>query len=343
MNNIMKNKLKSLLIFIAFSTLLVSCTSDFEALNINPNEVSEEQSQADFIFVGGPFQTIFLNIYRYDPAWHTQLQHNLNADTYCGYMAPPRPFVGGANTTNYAFIDFWDQFPWDIPYSSAGTMANVALVQERGGDDFPIMNAIASILKVEAMHRVTDVYGPIVYSKFGEISDFSEYDSQEQVYSQFFDQLEAAITTLSADLASTQFAAFDLVYGGNVETWVKFANTLRLRLAIRIAKVDPAKAKLEGEKSLSNSIGLLSGNNENFLIQGGATHPLTVFNSSWDDVRMNASMESILVGYDDARANVLFEDSSVTSGEVKGLRKWDAFITQLCDRIRPKGRLCWFF
>ncbi|WP_262712878.1 SusD/RagB family nutrient-binding outer membrane lipoprotein [Aquimarina intermedia] len=55
-------------------------------------------------------------MYRYTPTWHTQLQHNLNADTFCGYMTPPRPFAGGANTTNYAFIDFWDQWAWDIPF-----------------------------------------------------------------------------------------------------------------------------------------------------------------------------------------------------------------------------------
>ena len=88
-------------IIIAFSTLFVlSCTDDFEALNTDPNGLTDAQSEADFLNVGGPFNPIFLNIYRYDPAWHTQLQHNLNADTFCGYMSPPRPFVSGQNTTN---------------------------------------------------------------------------------------------------------------------------------------------------------------------------------------------------------------------------------------------------
>ena len=317
----MKNKIKPLILAFAILICLSSCTNDFEALNTDPNGLTEEQSQGDFLFIGGPFKPIFLNIYRYEPAWHTQLQHNLNADTFCGYMAPPRPFVGGVNTTNYAFVDFWDQFPWDVPYSPSGTMENVKLIKDRGETDFPLMYAVALILKVEAMHRVTDVYGPIVYSKFGaEGASFPEYDSQQEVYNQLFNDLDTAINSLSADLTNDQFAAFDQVYGGNLEQWVRFANTLRLRLAIRISKVDPVKAKTEGEKALAHSVGLLSGNGDNFLIKGGKTHPLTVFNSSWNDVRMNASMESILVGYNDARANTLFEESAVTPGAVKGLR-----------------------
>ncbi len=317
----MKNIMKKTIITAFVALLVFSCTDDFEALNTDPNGVTDQQTEADFFHIGGPFQPMFLNIYRYDPAWHTQLQHNLNADTFCGYMAPPRPFVNGANTTNYAFQDFWDQFPWDVPYSERGVMTNAAIVKERAEKDFPLMYAIAKILRVEAMHRVTDVYGPIVYSQFGvEGASFVTYDSQKEVYYQFFTELEEAMATLSTDVTNRQFVEFDLVYGGEFSQWIKFANTLRLRLALRISKVEPAKAQLEGEKSLAHSSGLLESNKDNFLIKGGATHPLTIFNSSWNDVRMNASMESILEGYDDPRGNVLFEDSNITPGQLKGIR-----------------------
>lgn len=333
----MKNIIKKTIITVFVSLFVLSCTDDFEALNTDPNGLTDEQSEADFINVGGPFNPIFLNLYRYDPAWHTQLQHNLNADTFSGYMAPPRPFVGGVNTTNYAFVDFWDQFPWDIPYSSTGVMQNAALVKERGEEKFPLIYAIAKILRVEGMHRVTDVYGPIVYSKFGVAGvAFPEYDSQQEVYNQFFTELEEALATLATDPTNGQFSNFDLVYGGNYEQWMKFANTLRLRLALRISKVDATKAKTEGEKSLAHSAGLLESNSDNFVIKGGATHPLTVFNSSWNDVRMNASMESILVGYDDARGPVLFENSIVTPGELKGLRGGLPLLPGYSDELAQK-------
>ncbi|OED36713.1 hypothetical protein AB832_05435, partial [Flavobacteriaceae bacterium (ex Bugula neritina AB1)] len=209
--------------------------------------------------------------------------------------------------------------------------------QQRGEEKFPLINAVSQILKVEGMHRVTDVYGPIVYSKFGEIgASFAEYDSQQEVYNQFFIDLDEAIATLSSDPTNKQFAAFDLVYGGDYVQWIKFANTLRLRLAIRISKVDAAKAKVEGEKSLTHSAGLLIENKDNFIIKGGATHPLTVFNSSWNDVRMNASMESILVGYDDARGSVLFEESGVTPGSLKGLRGGMPLLPGYTDQLDQK-------
>ncbi|WP_106792209.1 RagB/SusD family nutrient uptake outer membrane protein [Aquimarina sp. Aq78] len=334
----MKNIFKKIIITAFISVFVLSCTDDFEALNTDPNGLTDAQSEADFINVGGPFNPIFLNLYRYDPAWHTQLQHNLNADTFSGYMAPPRPFAGGANTTNYNFIDFWDQFPWDIPYSSTGVMQNAALVKERGEEKFPLIYAIAKILRVEGMHRVTDVYGPIVYSKFGVPgASFPEYDTQQEVYNQFFTELDEAITTLSTDPTNEQFTNFDLVYGGNYAQWIKFANTLRLRLAMRISKADAAKAQIEGEKSLAHSGGLLETNADNFIIQGGAKHPLTVFNSEWNDVRMNASMESILVGYNDARGPVLFEESTVTPGSLKGLRSGLPLLDGYTDDIDQKG------
>ncbi|TPN81183.1 RagB/SusD family nutrient uptake outer membrane protein [Aquimarina algicola] len=316
--------------------LIASCTDDFEALNTDPYGLTDEQSEADFISVGGPFNPIFLNIYRYDPAWQTQLQHNLNADTFSGYMAPPRPFVGGINTTNYGFVDFWDQFPWDVPYSSTGVMQNARLIKERGETDFPLMYALAQILRVEAMHRVTDVYGPIVYSKYGLDATFAEYDSQQEVYAQFFEELDQAIQTLSSDPTNNQFAKFDLVYDGDLVQWIKFANTLRLRLAIRIAKVDPGKAKIEGEKSLTNDLGLLETNADNFNIKGGITHPLTVFNSSWNDVRMNASMESILVGFQDPRLEQMFEVSSVSSGMFKGIRGGMPLLERYTEELDQK-------
>ncbi|GAA4276164.1 RagB/SusD family nutrient uptake outer membrane protein [Aquimarina mytili] len=334
MKNISKTILKTAWIL---SLLFSSCTDDFDSLNTNPNGLTDEQSEADFISIGGPFNPIFLNIYRYDPAWNTQLQHNLNADTFSGYMAPPRPFVGGVNTTNYGFVDFWDQFPWDIPYSSTGVMQNARLVKERGEEDFPLMYALAQILRVEAMHRVTDVYGPIVYSKYGLDATFAEYDSQQEVYNQFFEELDQAINTLSTDPTNGQFAKFDLVYDGDLAQWIKFANTLRLRLAIRVSKVDPAKAQIEGEKSLSDSGGLLETNADNFIIKGGVTHPLTIFNSSWNDVRMNASMESILVGYNDPRIDEMFEISNVSAGMYKGVRGGMPLLDGYTDELDQKA------
>ena len=77
------------------------------------------------------------------------------------------------------------------------------------------------------------------------------YDSQKEVYYSFFSELDSVVDTLTtyADNNNTAFTNFDLAYGGEISKWVKVANSLRLRLAIRISKVDPVKSKNGGRKS----------------------------------------------------------------------------------------------
>ncbi len=94
---------------------------------------------------------------------------------------------------------------------------------------------------------------------------------------------------------------------------------MRLRLAVRISKVDPAKAKIEAEKALSQQLGVMAVNDDGFFVNGSLDHPLQTIDNSWGDIRMNASMESILVGYSDPRADAFF-DPSVATGSLKGVR-----------------------
>ena len=89
--------------------------------------------------------------------------------------------------------------------------------------------------------------------------------------------------------------------------WLKYANSLRLRLAMRISKVAPALAQTEAEKAMSNPGGLITTNAENMMLslQGNIFGPATCC-FAWDDTRMSASMESILIGYEDNRIHSYF-------------------------------------
>lgn len=96
---------------------------------------------------------------------------------------------------------------------------------------------MADLLRVAIMHRVTDTYGPfpirmVVEDKKESLS--VGYDTQKEVYMKMFEELDAAIAVLKANasLSTEAFGKFDGVYGGNVGKWVKFANSLKLRLAM---------------------------------------------------------------------------------------------------------------
>jgi hypothetical protein len=328
-------KINKIIASLAVLGLIGTSCSDLDKFNLNDRDITQEQLEVDFQHVGSKYKPIFESIYQYTPAWSYQLQQNLNADAYSGYMTPPRPFIAGANNTTYNLVSGWNGFIWSVPYQNV--MNNVKSITELTETEFPTLNGVNLILKVAAMHRVSDVFGPIVYTNFGDLTNAGVYDSQETAYKAFFADLDTAVANLMADIDSPKFAAFDLSYGGDYHSWVKLANSLRLRLAIRISAVDPTLAKSEGEKALGQSEGLMADNADGFFVNGSLDHPLSVIDNSWGDIRMNASMESILSGYGDGRIGSYFDESADHPGEYKGVRNGLPLQAPFADELAQKA------
>ncbi len=315
----------------AAASLSVSgCTKSFEDFNKNPYGQTDLDLLPDYGLIVGQLKEAQHSIYVYQPAWVTQLQQNLMGDVYSGYMMSPTPFNGNSNNLNYALVDGWNLYAFGPAYSTpeAAVMAPLFNVNAATKTGAPDLYAMAKILKVEAMHRVSDIFGPIMYSKYKvRAADGGyDYDSQQEVYTNFFNDLSEAITILTPlrnQKSTPYFTNADLVYGGSYVKWLQFANTLRLRLALRIVKADAAKAKTEGEAALANEGGLLNKVTDNFSIDIGATeHPLNTINNAWADIRLGAPLESILKGYKDPRLPkyaVPATDSTVL-GQFKGIR-----------------------
>lgn len=305
---------------------LPGCVDRFEKINKNPYGATNDDIKADLL--PASLRVAQLAIYIYSPPWDTQLQQNLMGDVYSGYMMSPSPFRGNSNNMTYDLVDGWNTFAFVPTYDNV--MNPISTVEEYAGKDHDKQDlyAMAKIIKVEAMHRTSDIFGPIIYSKYKkEEADGSvPYDSQEEVYNHFFEDLKTAIdilTPMASSKSSAQFTSSDLAYGGSYSKWLKFANSLRLRLAIRISRVNAAKAKAEGEAALANAGGLISTNSESFFVDFGATnHPLNIMNNDWSDIRMGAPMESIMGGYNDPRLPKYFVaaiDPAVV-GQFKGIR-----------------------
>ena len=312
----------------AFSLTAAACTKNFEKINTDPNGLWEKDLKGDYALYGGPFNQIQLSIHQYTPDWQYQLQQNLNADIWSGYMMTPVNFANNVNNTNYAMVDGWNDRIWLTAYGNVMSPA-LAVIQRAKADNFPNFEAWGLILKVMAMHRVSDFFGPIVYTKFGTINADGSvtYDSQQEAYTAFFkdlDDAQAKLAPYAEDAnAPLAFGRFDLVYGGSYVKWMKFLNSLRLRLAIRIAKADPAKAKAEAEKALSNSFGVIETNAEDFIIDSKTiTNPLNIISNNWLDINMGAPMESFLTGYSDPRLPIYFQPATdaAFAGQYRGIR-----------------------
>jgi len=318
----MKKLLKyTLASFIAIS--LANCTDGFEDLNTNPNGISYESLTQMNNHIGSSFPPMFLNVFNVTPAWNYQLQQGLMGDVFSGYMTAPTPFAGNVNNQTYFLMNGWNGFPWSDAYGNVMPKAlDVKNAVELGGDPAgEKFVMLANIIKVSAMHRVSDIYGPIRYTKFDDFATTGEYDSQLDAYHAFFNDLGAAIDGLKEFEGAPQFVAFDMSsLDGDIAMWRKYANSLRLRLAMRVVNVDETLARTEGGKSLSSDAGLLEATD--MVINTGFAHPITVISGAWGDVRMGAEMESILEGFDDGRKEVYFNPATdpVLSGAYKGIR-----------------------
>ncbi|RFS19852.1 SusD/RagB family nutrient-binding outer membrane lipoprotein [Chitinophaga silvatica] len=304
--------------------LTSACTKRFADINKNPYDFDEDELTADYRLLGEPLSQALLNLLIYNDPPTAQLQQNLNADIFSGYMMSPTPFEGNINNTNYGLLYYWNNKPWLIAYSNV--MKNCDFTQMKSKDSYSDFYAWAQIIKVEAMHRVSDIYGPIIYTKYGKLNDEMgiDYDDQKTAYYAFFDDLREAIDTLTRYVNNnslSKFTAFDLVYRGDYRQWVKFANTLRLRLAIRISGIDKPKAKAEGEAALKHPFGLLMEPEDNFAVNiTPVTHPLNIMCYTWADLRMSAPMESILTGYEDPRLSSYFLPTEAGTYIYHGIR-----------------------
>ena len=298
---------------------IMGCTNNFDEINTNPNGFSNTQIQQDFNDIRGQFPSLFNGIYN-NLHWKYQLQQNLNADLWSGFMATPTGFRGGSNNSTYDLVDGWNGFVWDLAYQNA--MSSALKVEQRAKGKYNQFYAWSLILKVEAMHRITDVYGPIVYSKYGIEDPLVAYDSQAEVYTKMFEELDIAVADLTTRFNNNEVSTFGVTditgYQGRYDQWVKYANSLRLRLAMRLVKINPVLAKFEAEKAIAHPLGVLTTKNDIAFVN--VPDPISIISESWADIRMSADMESIMGGYQDPRQTKYFKESVDFPGQYRGIR-----------------------
>ena len=93
--------------------------------------------------------------------------------------------------------------------------------------------------------------------------------------------------------------------------WIKFANSLRLRLAMRVSNVNKALAASEAKKALENSYGVIESSAENIQISGkGYQNPLAGV-AGWGETYMGATMASVLNGYEDPRISIYYSPATL--------------------------------
>lgn len=219
----------------AFTTTLLfaSCTGNFDELNTHPTDVYPEDmtptERVGTLFVA---MTRLLNACQENNSQHTEQM----VGQYGGYFATTAPWNG----TNFG--TFNPSADWvDVPYKDMFTefYPNFQTIKESTGGTGYIY-AWASILRVGVMLRVADIYGPIPYSEMGKGEFQVAYDDVKTLYHNMFDDLTRSINVLSAFVQENEgkevpVAEYDIIYNGDFSKWIKYANSLKLRMAVRIA------------------------------------------------------------------------------------------------------------
>jgi hypothetical protein len=289
--------MKKVIFLMMLIFVMGACTDQFKEANTNPYQISEESLQQDFNHIGAYFPSLLDGLFGY------QIDENLVQDCFVRQMATPTPFVGGINNTTYyiRWNTYWNQI-YDNVMSPAKQVIKKA---DEGG--YEVFSAWAKLIRIFGMERLTAYHGPLIYSNFGTNQSTILYDSEETLYNTWFDELDDILAVFKANEDYAGLEKFDASYEGDIKQWIKVVNSLRLRLAIRISLVAPALAKTEGEKAINDAGGLITTIADNMYVSlYGHQMRLVTICFGWGDTRMDAGMESFLVGLKDGRIEKMF-------------------------------------
>lgn len=309
-------KLPATALVVALSA--VSCTSNFTEINTNPYNPTEDDLEGDNFRIGAFFPQLQQYVIPIEKNAYQRAQ-NLHADLFSGYMGLINNFNNNNNPSTYYFVDNYLNHTYENVFARIfGAWMDI----RRNTPDYETSPnfALAQILKISALHRFADNWGPMPYSQVGAGSMQVPYDSQETVYRLFFDELEDAIDVLadfvSRNPGSMPLATHDMVYGGDFSQWIKYANSLRLRLGMRVCYVAPDLAEKNVRAALTHSGGVIESNADNAAIKSGVgisiLNPLEIMWDSYSDIRMGASITSYMNGYSDPRIEKYFQKSTFT-------------------------------
>lgn len=185
--------------------------------------------------------------------------------------------------------------------------------------------AIANIVKVMGWLRATDAFGPIVYTQAGSGSITPTPDSQEVVYKGMLKELSEA-TAVLRDAQVKILPNSDLVYDGDPASWVRLANSLMLRMAVRVHFKDQALAQEYINKATDPANGgLIVQANQVAKVASSSKLPLrSPYLASVDEykeTRMGATIWAYLDGFKDPRNEKLFKEAEDPRIELYGLPK----------------------
>ncbi len=236
--------LRKKIIYIAFAGMVgfTGCTKNFETINVNPTTLTDLSTDALFTRTlldvsGGEYE-----------AWRTNFIYTTQFTQQFASTAWPQG-------DKYFFDEGYSSSLWDT-YAQGAIKNLVNLIAKTEGMENDVnYRSAARIMKVYAFHRLTDLYGDVPYFEAGKgylNTIFApKYDAQQDIYMDMLKELEEAGDAFDA---AKPFKGDITSYNGDVSLWKKAANSLMLRLAMRLTEADATAAAAWASKAASRGV-----------------------------------------------------------------------------------------
>ena len=245
---------------------LQACTSDFEKLNTPPTSLST--IDPGLILSKMQKDATFLEGYEYpNNQFGSWIQH----------------WAGGVLISSSRYIQQPDDNLWNDHYSLIRNISQIRTQLLKGRETDPKAKtklAIARIVEISIWQRLTDLFGDVPYSDTAlgaeSVNNQPKFDTQESIYQSLIKELDIAISQISP--TDEGYGAADFYFKGNATLWKKYANSLKLRLGMRIRYANPTLA----QKTITEAMGqpLMESNADNATVPtfndatNGNVHPL---------------------------------------------------------------------
>ncbi|PWK77653.1 SusD-like starch-binding protein associating with outer membrane [Mucilaginibacter oryzae] len=270
---------------------VASCKKELSRINQNPN--GSEVAQPDYLLTAATKATA-------DTYWG--VANNMDASLlFAQYWSK----IQYTDPDRYIYASSAFEELWTTGYTKGIGNFNeiIKLADAQGNSNY---KGVALVLRSWVFSLLTEAYGNIPYKQSVNIDQYltPAYDSQKDVYFALLDDLKAAQAALNP---SGKAIGGDVIYGkaaGNIALWKKFANSLRLRIALRIADREPAKAKQVLDDIKTDGSGYISANAETaqfVYVNSPNQNPVSNLFDTRDDYRISKTIVDKLFALNDPR------------------------------------------
>lgn len=296
-----KNKILKYALWMALPVLgsgvMTSCTDSFEDLNtsgvqVDPNELPfSAQCTEPMNYCYPPQQNMF------------QFWTNLTIDLYGGYfMTPNGNFTNGDMGENRGHSGgMYENYYLHIFNNTRRIIADCDASNQLG------LAGVMRIVQAYGTLMTTDAHGPLAYSSIlsGEYESYFPFDSQQDIYIAMLKDLDKAITDIQnmTEAEKLTLATFDSWCQADTELWVKIANTMKLRMALRLSKREAEMSAAGIDlKAVAAAVApnTLATVNKDIVIDKSLENEMwLMFN--WGDCGFNANLVTLMSGMKDPR------------------------------------------